>query len=195
MKRKWPIDILTDAEVQQLIDNCGRGITGHRNRALVACLAGSGLRIAEALALKPKDIDLDEREITFQRGKGLKRRTTVIISGFEPYLHVWAMKRKELALTGHQHFFCTISQGNTGGELSGGYVRNFLARLRKRAGITKRVHAHGLRHHFADRAHRQGLPVGYVQDLLGHSDIQTTAVYLNHLSNHEAVEAAKKLSR
>lgn len=195
MKRKWPIEVPTPGEVQGLLDACGRGVSGHRNRALVACLAGSGLRIAEALALRPDDVNLAEREITVHRGKGHKRRTTVIISGYDAYLTIWSMERKRIGLTGHHRYFATISEGNFGHELQQSYVRQVLERLKNRAGITKRIHAHGLRHFFADSAHRQGLPVGYVQDLLGHSDITTTSIYLNHLSNHEAVEAAKKLTK
>ena len=57
-KRRFPPEVLSDEEVRALMDACGRyTMTAVRNRALIAVLYRSGLRISEALALYPKDID------------------------------------------------------------------------------------------------------------------------------------------
>ena len=58
--KKYPPEILTRNEVHRLIGACSRGApTGVRNGALIGLLFGSGVRVGEALALRPKDIDRD----------------------------------------------------------------------------------------------------------------------------------------
>ncbi len=58
-RRRFPAEILSDAEVRQLLDACNcRSPTGVRNRTLIAVLYRGGLRINEALDLFPKDVDL-----------------------------------------------------------------------------------------------------------------------------------------
>jgi predicted ATP-dependent Lon-type protease len=69
-KTRREIDILTQDDVRGLMAACSRrSPTGVRNRALIALLYGSGLRIAEALALKPKDLDLQRLAVTVHAGK------------------------------------------------------------------------------------------------------------------------------
>ena len=62
-RRGFPVEILTDDEVRRLLNACSCGPTGVRNRALIATLYRSGLRINEALDLFPKDIDREEGSI------------------------------------------------------------------------------------------------------------------------------------
>ena len=70
------IDVLTPEEVRLLIDlSSRRSPTGVRGRALIALLYGSGLRISEALALRPKDVDLDGCAVRVHDGKGGRART------------------------------------------------------------------------------------------------------------------------
>src|SRR4051812_46875445 len=75
----YPAEVLTPEEVLRLIAACARrGPSGLRNRALIVVLWRGGLRIAEALALYPKDVDLTAGTITVLHGKGNKRRTVGI---------------------------------------------------------------------------------------------------------------------
>ena len=69
-----------------------------------------------------------------------------------------------------------------------------IRRRAKRAGIEKRVHAHGLRHSYADHLRRSGVDIVVIQRLLGHASLQTTARYLDHVSPVEAVRAAHEHS-
>jgi site-specific recombinase XerD len=56
--RRFPPEVLTDAEVRALLDACGEGLPScARNRALIAVLYRGGLRVSEALALYPKDLE------------------------------------------------------------------------------------------------------------------------------------------
>jgi integrase len=192
VKNDRPIEVLTHVELQALIGACGRGATAVRNRALIAVMAGAGLRLAEALSLVPGDIQLDSGEINVRHGKGRRQRQVGVWRDAMPYVRTWSEKRAEYALGPTQPFFATISRNNLGHELKQGYVRMMLPRVARRAGISKRVHPHGLRHYHADTMHRDGERVGAIQKQLGHSSLATTAIYLDHLTNRDAVEAAHR---
>jgi integrase len=79
--RTFPPEVLTADEVKGLIRaSSNRALTGIRNRALITVMYRAGLRLSEALALKPKDIDPDAGTITVLHGKGDKRR----VVGLDP---------------------------------------------------------------------------------------------------------------
>jgi integrase/recombinase XerD len=74
------------------------------------------------------------------------------------------------------------------------YIRHLLPRLAARAGIEKRVHAHGLRHAFAIGLEWEGATVSVIRDLLGHSSAPLTDRYLRRLGASEAVDFARARS-
>ena len=76
--------------------------------------------------------------------------------------------------------------------MKGQYVRALLPRLARKAGIEKRVHAHGLRHTGAFELANEGYPLHVIQQQLGHSSLATTDRYIRHLTSTEVVEAMKK---
>ena len=171
---KLPRVPLTADDVDKLLSVCGRGETGHRNRALLLLLHRSGLRIAEALALVPSD--LDGNQIHVRHGKGDRSRFVTIkgYATFEPMLARWLAVRHARGLNGQQPLFCTLS----GGKVDTGYVRALVARLRRRAGIEKRVHCHGLRHGHAQELLQAGADLGTVANQLGHAHLTTTDRYV-----------------
>jgi integrase len=69
------------------------------------------------------------------------------------------------------------------------YIRRLLPVLGRRAGIDKRVHAHGLRHTHAAQLREEGLDIGVISTQLGHSAISTTATYLDHIAPWAVVDA------
>jgi site-specific recombinase XerD len=171
--------------VAAVIGECSpRSRTGIRNRALLTLLYRSGLRISEALALRPSDVDLKRHTCRVLHGKGDK----ATVRGFHPSatdaLARWIDTRKGLGLR-NGPLFCTLD----GGAMSDRYVRNLLHRLAAEAGIEKRVHPHGLRHTFADELRSAGVDVVTISKLLGHSSISVTSRYLDHLTNAQAVAA------
>jgi len=187
--KTFPPQPLTSDEVSALLAACSlHNTTGIRNRALIMLLYRSGLRISEALALKPADIDLKHHSARVLHGKGNK----ATVRGFHPSaddaLARWLDRRAALGLK-NGPLFCTLA----GTQLSDGYVRDMLKRLAARAGIDKRVHPHGLRHTYADELEKAGLPVSTISKLLGHSSIAVTSRYLDHLTNGAAIEALEAL--
>ena len=74
--RRFPAELLSSEEIRALIRACSsRAPTGVRNRALIAVLYRGGLRISEALALLPKDVDSAQGTLTVLHGKGDGRRS------------------------------------------------------------------------------------------------------------------------
>ena len=185
----FPPDTLTAEEVQRLMAACSkRGLAGIRQKALVCLLWRSGLRISEALALKPKDIDHDKGQVRVMKGKGGKYRIAGIDPGALAVLDTWLDKRKGLGLNGKHPIFCTITEGNMGKPLATSYIRRKMAQLREKAGIEKRVHAHGLRHTHASELREESVEIGIISKQLGHSSIATTARYLDHVNPAAVVE-------
>lgn len=192
MTKKLPIEVLTSTEAKQLIDACStRGASGVRNAALLALLYRSGLRIGEALALKPKDVDEASCTVRVLHGKGDKARTVAVDDIACKYLTRWMERRRSLGIGRRQPVFCTISKNSLGSELSQDYVRGFLVRVKQKAGIDKRVHAHGFRHSHAAELANEGVPVHLIQRQLGHSNVSITSRYIDHLSPQQVIDAIR----
>ena len=187
--QKLPVEILTPEEVKALIRACSsRAPTGIRNRALLTLLYRGGLRLSEALALYPKDADPDHGTVTVLHGKGNKRRTVGLDPGAFAVLERWMDRRRELGLNGRYAIFCTLQ----GQPLKSAYVRALLPRLAAKAGIEKRVHAHGLRHTHAAQLRAEGVDIAIISRQLGHASINTTARYLDHLAPRAVIEAMRR---
>ena len=145
-----------------------------RNRALIATLWRCGLRLGEALALRPKDFDPDQGTLVVQRGKGGRRRVVGVDAGTAALVGRWLEVRRKRGIGGRT-LFCSLR----GRPMDQSYVRHMLPRLARKAGVERRVHAHGLRHAFAVDMVRSGAPLYVVRDALGHSSVATTQIYLS----------------
>ena len=175
------------------MDACGkRPWTAVRNRTLIALLYRSGLRIAEALAVRPVDVmfrqdpsGLCSGAIRVLCGKGGKARTIGIDVGGMAILTDWMKFREYLGFTPGQPLICT----KDGNRMATSAVRRLLPTLAARAGLFKRVHAHGLRHTHASQLREEGLDIGLISKQLGHTSIETTAWYLDHIAPMAVIEA------
>jgi site-specific recombinase XerD len=194
--RRYPAEPLTPAEVAALIGQCShRAPTGIRNRALLTLLYRSGLRVSEVLAARPVDVDVARHSIRLAETKSGQPQTRGFHPSADDALARWLDTRKAIGIGRRRagrggadvggRLFCTLD----GGPLSDDYVRGLMRRLAAKAGITKRVHPHGLRHTFAVELEAAGTHITVISALLGHSSVAVTARYLNHLTNHQAVTA------
>ena len=186
-KRRFPPEVLSNEEVLALLGACPDSHTGVRNRALLALLYRGGLRLGEALKLRPKDLDLAEGVVRVLHAKGGHSRTSGIDPGAAAEVARWLALRGTWSLPPLAPLFCTAS----GRGVTQAYVRRLLPVLGQKAGIEKRVHAHGLRHTHAAQLRQEGLDIGIISKQLGHRSIATTARYLDHICPLAVVEAMR----
>jgi site-specific recombinase XerD len=190
--RRRPAEVLTETEVLALMKVCSqRAPTGVRNRALIAVLWRSGLRISEALALELRDVDLEAGSLRVRHGKGDRSRTVGIDEQTTALLARWIDRRRGLECIGSRApAFCTLQ----GVAIDTSYVRRLLPRLATRAGVEKRVHAHGLRHTHAAELAREGTPINIIRDALGHSSLAVTDRYLRDVAPQHVIDTVRARS-
>ena len=194
---KLPVEILTRAELDALLRTCNRrSPSGLRDRALMALLYGSGLRLAEALALRARDVDLDAGTVRVHNGKGSKARTSGIEEGMAAVVREWIdHRRSELGMGPSAPLFAQITKGKVGEPVQQACVRQMLRRRATKAGIEKRVHAHGFRHSHAANMASAGIPLNVIQRQLGHSNVATTSRYIDDVQPADVVAAVRDLGK
>jgi site-specific recombinase XerD len=203
-KRRRPPEILTPGEVSRLLRQCASSTpAGIRNRALITVMYRAGLRVDEALALKPSDVNPERGTILVRHGKGDRARTVAIDDGAIAIVQRWMDMRAELSARQRQKtgtrfppngpLFCTFSPPSPGGRMSPVYVRNMLHRIAddEHAAIGKNVRPHGLRHSHAFELAEEGVPVNVIQQQLGHSHLATTDTYLRHVAPAAVIEMGR----
>lgn len=194
--RKLPPEVFTAQEVRMLINACGkRSPSGLRNGALIAVLFGAGVRVSEALALKPADFDLVAGSVRIRHGKGNRFRCVGLDPSCQAQLEIWLQKRTALKINNHQPVFCNISKHVLGCSMKTSYVRYMLPRMGKRAGIAKRVHAHGLRHSLAAQMVSEKQPLTVISGQLGHSSPSVTDRYLQRVAPGILLDAMRSRER
>jgi integrase/recombinase XerD len=145
-----------------------------RDRALLELLYGCGARISEAVGLDIDDVDL-ETESVLLRGKGSKERVVPFGSMARAAVDAYLVRaRPVLASAGSRGAMFLNARG---GRLSRQSAWTVLVRAAERAGVTKEVSPHTLRHSFATHLIEGGADVRVVQELLGHASVTTTQVY------------------
>ena len=187
--KTYPPEVLTPDEVREILATCSRRApTGVRDRALITVMYRCGLRVSEALDLRPSDIDMKRGIVHVRDGKGHKARSVGIGDGALAVIELWLITRRSLGLAHNgTPLFCTLK----GGPVSDDAVRNMLRRRAARAGIEKRVHPHALRHSYAFELAEKGTPVNKIQQLLGHSSLQVTSTYLDHIAPVDAIAVGR----
>ena len=140
-----------------------------KHRLLLMLVYSSGLRVSEVVALKKEHIDLSRQVIYIRQSKGRKDRNTMLSEkaaqflteyydffGIEKWLFPGQNPARHLTIRSAQHIF---------------------DKAVRRAGITKKITIHGLRHTFATHLLESGTDIRYIQTLLGHSNLRTTERY------------------
>jgi len=160
----------------------------------VSLLRYAGLRLSEALALQPRDIEAGT--VNVRHGKGDRQRVVGLNSAAVAHIDRWLVERERMGISRRAPLFCTFSK--RGGRrhvvaLSSRQVQLALKRRALRAGIEKRVHPHGLRHSCAVALVERGVAVPLVQRQLGHTNLGTTDVYLRGLGVSAHVDVVRDL--
>ncbi|HAT55344.1 MAG TPA: site-specific tyrosine recombinase XerD [Lactobacillus sp.] len=161
---------------------------GVRDRTLLEVMYATGLRVSEVVNLTGNNLHLDLGFIQTV-GKGDKERVIPIGDlAIEWLTHYMRDTRPALV---HGQPTTAIFVNAHGRQLTRQGVWKNLKAMVKRAGITKDVTPHTLRHSFATHILENGADLRVVQELLGHSDISTTQIY-THISKQHLTEVYKK---
>src|SRR6516165_5274252 len=166
--RRLPI-VLSPQEVGRLLASA----TNIKHKALLSLAYATGLRASEVVSLKLTDIDRDRRVIRVEQGK---KDRYVILSPIllELLREWWRMARKKGWMPPGQPW---LFPGYRGQHMSRRQLHRLVRLAAGRAGITKRVGVHTLRHSFATHLLEQKTDIRIIQVLLGHKTLDTTALY------------------
>lgn len=179
-----PEKFLTLTEFNALL----KAANDDRERCILLLLAGSGLRVGEMTQIKAEDIDISKGYLHVEaiNAKFKKPRTVVLLP------QVAEVLQKQLNGRSKGWLFPSYLEGH----ISSRQVQNILDGIATRAGLQEvkrkdkagkerhRIHPHLLRHSFAIWSLDSGVPVGDLQDQLGHASLATTGIYLKASPNH-----------
>lgn len=173
-ERKLPV-VLSEGEVRRLFE----ALSNLKHKTMLMLVYSAGLRVSEVVRLQWEDLD-EERGMMHIRGaKGKKDRYTILSNVLVQILQqYWKIYQPREWLFE--------------GELAGKpyairSAQNVFERAVQRAGISKQVSIHSLRHAFATHMLEHGTDLRYIQDLLGHDSIKTTEIY-THVSKRKVAQ-------
>lgn len=163
---------LTLYEIESLRDACNNPM----ERSMFEFMYATGCRVGELVKVNMNDIQWDRRLLKIN-GKGDKDRVVY----FDLRCDIWLKKYLETRNDNQEPLFVTERRykANDGQprRMSTDQIRWILKRIAKRAGITKSIYPHNLRHSFAMNMLENGAPMEAIQEFLGHDDVKYTEVY------------------
>jgi len=163
---KIPV-VLTSKEIVDLIENT----SNYRNKLIIEFMFSTGVRVSECVNMKINDLNFEEFTGNVLAGKGNKDRIIILskkwVVDYKKYLEERDKKVKS------EYLFCSDS----GNALSVDTIQKFLKISATKAGINKKISPHKLRHSFATSLLENDVNIRYIQQLLGHANLNTTQIY------------------
>ncbi len=180
IEKKMP-GILSKREVSLLLEQPnGNSPKQIRDKAMLELLYATGIRVSELISLESSDINLSMDFIKIKDSK--KERLIPFGAKAHNALTEYILKSREVLLENNKsdYFFVNCS----GSQMSRQGFWKLIKNYTKQAGIEADITPHTLRHSFAAHLVENGAELKAVQEMLGHSDISTTQIYLNSSQNH-----------
>ena len=180
IEKKMP-NILTKNEVTLLLEQpSGKTPKQIRDKAMLELLYATGIRVSELISLENSDINLN---MDFIKIRDLKKER-LIPFGTKAHnaMTEYILNSRDILLENNEsnYFFVNCS----GSQMSRQGFWKLIKSYTKMAGIEADITPHTLRHSFAAHLVENGAELKAVQEMLGHSDISTTQIYLNNAQNH-----------
>ena len=189
--RSLPREILTTEEVERILAEPDLETPlGLRDRALLEVLYATGLRRLELRNLEVRDLDLARGRLLVRAGKGKKDRVVPLGERAQVWLERYLERGRPRLLVGHDDgtvFLSSLGRRFEAAESISTMVRKHM----DRAGIGKPGCCHLFRHTMATLMLEGGADTRYVQQMLGHSSLQTTQIY-THVSIRKLQEVHQR---
>ncbi len=180
------LDLISSDELSRLMKApTGTSLQALRDKAMMELLFSTGLRVSELCALD-RDIDLNRDELSV-RGKGDKVRVVFLSSDAKAATKAYLAKRGDIddaLFVGMGKGFAKHPPASGSGRITPRSVERIIKKYAIKAGITKKVTPHVIRHSFATDLLENGADLRSVQALLGHANITTTQVYTHVTDKH-----------
>ncbi len=174
--------LLNEDELRKLFN----ALTNKKHKAMLFTAYSAGLRVSEVVNLKIAHIDSERMQIFIERAKGKKDRyvnlSPILLDILRKYLTDYKPRPKVYLFESEQTQ--TAYPTRT--------VQQIFGNAKSKAGITKDVGIHSLRHSFATHLLDKGTDIKYIKDLLGHFNIKTTERYL-HVSKQQLINIISPL--
>ncbi len=174
--------LLNEDELRKLFN----ALTNKKHKAMLFTAYSAGLRVSEVVNLKIAHIDSERMQIFIERAKGKKDRyvnlSPILLDILRKYLTDYKPRPKVYLFESEQTL--TAYPTRT--------VQQIFGNAKSKAGITKDVGIHSLRHSFATHLLDKGTDIKYIKDLLGHFNIKTTERYL-HVSKQQLINIISPL--
>ncbi len=167
--------VLSTKEVVSIIEAAdGEEDLEIRNRAILEVMYAAGLRATEVAALKREDFNMEYAYLRC-RGKGSKERVVPVGKPARKAVEAFLDEPRERLLRGKERSELFVTA--RGGPLSRQTVWRIIKKYALRAGLSRKIYPHTLRHTFATHLLEGGANLRAVQEMLGHADISTTQIY------------------
>jgi len=186
------LDLISRSELDRLMKAPdGTDVKSLRDKAILAMLFSTGLRVSELCSL-PRDIDLTNDELSV-RGKGEKVRVVFISPDAKDAVKKYLTARKDMDDSLFVQFGRNAKkkQGKGTTQLTSRSVERIIKFYGIKAGVTKKITPHVIRHSFATDLLQNGADLRSVQMMLGHANISTTQIY-THITDKHLKEIHKK---
>src|SRR3990172_8074320 len=190
------IDLITPNELTRLLSAPeGNDLKTLRDKAILELLFSTGLRVSELCSLS-RDIDLTSDEFSI-RGKGGKFRVVFLSEAAKPVLKKYLALRKDMEEALFVQAEKEVRKKSVGavdgktGALSRRSIERIVKYYAIKAGISKKITPHVIRHCFATDLLSNGADIRSVQMMLGHSNISTTQIY-THITDKQLRDIHKK---
>lgn len=183
------LDLISINELERLMKATeGEGIKSLRDHAILELFFSTGLRLSELCSLN-RDLDISKDEFSI-RGKGEKIRVVFLSDTAKNAIKKYLNKRADM----EEPLFAQVSQSknkDTDCRLTPRSIERIVKHYALKAGISRKVTPHVLRHSFATDLLSNGADIRSVQMMLGHANIATTQVY-THVTDKQLREIHKK---
>ena len=187
--KKLP-DVLSISEIELIIKNLDLSHPqGHRNRAIIETLYGSGLRVSEIVNLNLSNLFFKESLIQVT-GKGNKQRLVPMGSISKKYLEIYIKQVRNFQKIDNKDQDLVFLNRN-GKQLTRQMIFTLVQTLASKAKIDKKIGPHTFRHSFATHLLENGADLKTIQILLGHESITTTEIY-THLDTQHLKQIIRK---